>query len=152
MNFALLIIITFIILQFNESFTNFKIGKIILTQKYMISISTSTIDYPEEDDYNKKKLKDLLMDKLTYEYEQKNYDNENNILKPLYTLIWYDCEKCKKLLYDMELLQLKKIYINAKYFDKVNNLNTDFKNPLLFKDDNYISDELFEIYEEIYNN
>ena len=150
MNFALLIIITFIILQFNESFTNFKIGKIILTQKYMIS--TSTIDYPEEDDYNKKKLKDLLMDKLTYEYEQKNYDNENNILKPLYTLIWYDCEKCKKLLYDMELLQLKKIYINAKYFDKVNNLNTDFKNPLLFKDDNYISDELFEIYEEIYNN
>jgi hypothetical protein len=66
-----------------------------------------------------------------------NIDNKKD--ESLYTLIWYNCEQCKKLLADMESLNLKTLYINI-----------DINKPLLYKDDEFIAEELFDIYKEIY--
>jgi hypothetical protein len=80
-----------------------------------------------------------------------NYDYIENDDKPLYTLIWYDCEKCAKLLKDMEELNLKKIYINGGYyFYDISDSEGDFNDPLMYKDDELIGDNLFDIYTEIY--
>ena len=71
--------------------------------------------------------------------------------KPLYTLIWYDCEPCKKLLYDMENLQLKNVYINGgEYFYDIEDIDSKFNTPLLYKEEVFIGDNLFDIYAEIY--
>ena len=131
-------------------------NQLIRSNKYIHIMMDSSVCFSEEDDYNKK-IYNLLMDKLYYVYDYDNdnydYDSENIFEKPLYTLVWHDCEQCKKLLNDMELLQLKKIYLDTKYdFNDFGNLYDDLQKPLLFKDENYISDDLFEIYEEIYKN
>ena len=81
--------------------------------------------------------------------------NYNNIIKaiepPLYTLIWYDCESCKKLLQDMEKLRLKHVYINGgEYFYDIEDVDNKFNTPLLYKEDVFIGDNLFDIYAEIY--
>ena len=82
-------------------------------------------------------------------YEDSDFDNE----KPLYTLIWYDCKKCMQLLEDMDKLNLKKLYINGSYyFYDVTNIDGFFDDPVLYKDDEFIGDNLFDIYEEIYGN
>lgn len=137
-------------------------NQLIRSNKYIHIMMDSSVCF-SEDNYNKK-IYNLLMDKLYYVYDYDNdndndnydYDSENIFEKPLYTLVWYDCEQCKKLLNDMELLQLKKIYLNTKYefdeFDEFSDLNNNLQKPLLFKDENYISDDLFDIYEEIYKN
>ena len=94
--------------------------------------------FPEEDN-NKKNL---------------IYTNTNNIDdKPLYTLIWYDCDKCFELLEHMDNLNLKKLYINGSYyFYDILNESDEFNSPLLYKDDELIGDNLFDIYSEIYSN
>jgi hypothetical protein len=86
--------------------------------------------------------------------KKKLLNNYNIIIqKPLYTLIWYDCEKCKKLLDDMDKLNLKNIYINGGYyFYDITNSEGLFDDPLLYKDDDFIGDNLFDIYSEIYKN
>jgi len=81
--------------------------------------------------------------------------NYKNIIKeiepPLYTLIWYDCESCKKLLQDMEDLRLKNVYINGgEYFYDIEDVDSKFNTPLLYKEDVFIGDNLFDIYQEIY--
>lgn len=77
--------------------------------------------------------------------------NNNEIESPLYTLIWYDCESCKKLLQDMEKLYIKHIYINGgEYFYENHEIDTFFNTPLLYKDEIFIGDNLFDIYSEIY--
>lgn len=99
------------------------------------------IRYSEDEDANNKKK-----NKLFYEYLPLN---ENNL--PLYTLIWYDCEPCRKLLYEMEKLQLKNVYINGgSYFYDIDDIDSKFNTPLMYKDDVYIGDNLFDIYAEIY--
>jgi hypothetical protein len=87
--------------------------------------------YSEDED--DKKIQYLLYDKMEFV----NINNKDD--KSLYILIWYNCEQCKKLLEDMESLNLKTLYINIE-------LNM----PLLYKDDEFIADELFDIYREIY--
>ena len=70
---------------------------------------------------------------------------------PLYTLIWYDCDSCKKLLHDMENLRLKNVYINGgEYFYENYDIEYNFNTPLLYKEDIFIGDNLFDIYAEIY--
>jgi len=105
--------------------------------------------------------KPLFMYKTIYPDPERNsnpkkklLNNYNIILeKPLYTLIWYDCEKCKKLLDDMDKLNLKNIYINGGYyFYDITNTEGLFDDPLLYKDDDLIGDNLFDIYNEIYKN
>jgi hypothetical protein len=70
---------------------------------------------------------------------------------PLYTLIWYDCKSCKKLLRDMEELRLKHVYVNGgEYFYDIEDIDSKFNTPLLYKEEVFIGDNLFDIYAEIY--
>ena len=81
----------------------------------------------------------------------KKYNIINAIEPPLYTLIWYDCDSCKKLLQDMENLRLKNVYINGgEYFYDIEDVDNKFNTPLLYKEDVFIGDNLFDIYAEIY--
>lgn len=84
---------------------------------------------------------------------RKNY--RSNIVyaldKPLYTLIWYDCLKCKELITEMEKLNLKYMYIDGNiYFNDRISITNEFINPLLYKEEVLVGDNLFDIYEEIY--
>ena len=87
--------------------------------------------------------------------EDDNIPKKYNIIKeiepPLYTLIWYDCESCKKLLQDMEDLRLKNVYINGgEYFYDIEDADSKFNTPLMYKEDVFIGDNLFDIYAELY--
>ena len=80
-----------------------------------------------------------------------NYINRDLVEPPLYTLIWYDCESCKKLLNDMENLRLKNVYINGgEYFYDIEDADSKFNTPLMYKEEVFIGDNLFDIYAEIY--
>lgn len=94
--------------------------------------------FPEDSEPNK--------NKLYYGHLPLMADNQ-----PLYTLIWYDCEPCRKLLQDMENLQLKNVYINGgSYFYDIEDADSKFNTPLMYKEEVFIGDNLFDIYAEIY--
>ena len=98
-------------------------------------------DYRSSEDEDDRKK-----NKLFYEHLPENGDN-----RALYTLIWYDCEHCRKLLYEMEKLQLKNVYINGgSYFYDIEDVDSKFNTPLMYKEDIFIGDNLFDIYAEIY--
>ena len=101
-------------------------------------------------------LVNLKKNKIKYNlvktcYPDDENDNNNNKIinnfmlnnKLFYKLIWYDCENCEELLENMQKLNLKKIYINEE-------LNNYLINPLLYRDDKLIANNLFNIYKEIY--
>lgn len=122
-------------------FKKYKINKkYIVNNKINNMVKTSfPEEYNDETNKNKKIIKELLLNKL--EIENQEYHN-----KPLYTVIWYDCDQCRILLEDMEKLNLKKIYLN---YDTT--VDSEFTKPLLYKDDEFIGDNLFDIYKEIYS-
>ena len=92
--------------------------------------------FPEENNMSKRnKIENVV------------YDME----KPFYTLIWYDCPKCRDLVFEFEKLHLKYVYINGNiYFNDIMKKTNEFNNPLLYKEEELIGDNLFDIYEEIY--
>jgi len=97
--------------------------------------------FPEDEDSKPKKN-----NKLHYTYIPLNEDN-----KPLYTLIWYDCKPCQELLENMEMLQLRNVYINdGEYLYDIDDVDSKFNTPLLYKEEVFIGDNLFDIYAEIY--
>ena len=132
---------------------------LILTLGYMYSFKVANLKkYQNSYSFqNKIKMKTCF-------YEDEHEKNINKILvysdsdsdsdsfdKPLYTLIWYDCNKCRELLKNMEKLQLKHIYINGiSYFAEIPSSNEVFLEPMLYKDDVLIGETLFDIYSEIY--
>ena len=82
-----------------------------------------------------------------------NFNNNfnNDILfnsNILYTLIWYDCCDCNKLLLDTKETGKEILYINGSYyfFDE----NDETNNPLFYKNDDLIATDLFSIYEELF--
>lgn len=75
--------------------------------------------------------------------------NEEMDLNGLYTLIWHDCVECEVLLQDMENLDLPFVYVDGGplFYDM------DIDNePLLYKNDDLIGTNLFDIYSELYKN
>jgi hypothetical protein len=68
----------------------------------------------------------------------------------LYTLIWYDCEDCRKLLEDVKNARKKILYIDGTYYfyDENDETNT----PIFYKDDKLIATDIFSIYEELFYN
>jgi hypothetical protein len=98
--------------------------------------------YPDDDNENKKKklIKKMIGDELYFANFETIYKNE-------YTLIWYNCNECRQLLDVMDKLKLSNIYINGESF-----FNIDYFEPLLFKNDEFVSDNLDGIYKEIYFN
>ena len=105
-------------------------------------MKTCFVEDDDEEFKLKNTIKDILIENIPMFY------GEN----PLYTLIWYDCKDCQELLETMETLHVKHIYINGGYyFYDIENGDKESLKPLLYKEDEFISDELFDIYEEIYS-
>ena len=100
----------------------------------------------DEEDNCKNKIENYIIDSIIVENE--NIFEKN---KPLYTLIWYDCVNCKKLLDDMDKLHLKKIYVNEGLFYDITDLNKKYVKPLLYRNSDFIGDTLFDIYTAIYS-
>jgi len=67
-----------------------------------------------------------------------------------YTLIWFNCEDCIKLLSDIKNDGKKILYIDGSYyfFDENDETNT----PLFYKNDELIATDIFSIYEELFYN
>lgn len=118
---------------------------------------TSTRFYDDARDDNNKRKKNYNY----YEFDS-NFNNhirkeETNLLnnekldnnETLYTLIWFDCENCKKLINDLKNEGKKILYINGGhyFFDENDETNNT---PLFYKNDDLIATDLFSIYEELF--
>ena len=130
-----------------------KFRKILFTKR-KLNIIFSSIFY-DDDDAN-------LFKKKKHNYESylnlnNNIMEEQNILKKdecvynndiLYTLIWFDCDDCKKLLNYANKECKNILYINGSYyfFDENDENNT----PLFYKNDELIATDIFSIYEELF--
>ena len=69
--------------------------------------------------------------------------------KPLYILVWYNCQSCKDLISELEKLNIKYMYINSGiYFEDIE--DSVFEDPLFYKEETLIAENLYDIYEEIY--
>ena len=117
---------------------------------------TSTRFYEDANDKNKRKK--------NYNYYEFDSNFNNHIRKEqtgllnnakldnnetLYTLIWFDCENCKKLIDDLKNEGKKVLYINGGhyFFDETDETNNT---PLFYKNDDLIATDLFTIYEELF--
>jgi hypothetical protein len=117
---------------------------------------TSTHFYDNTDDDER----DRRNNKYNYEYgfNFNNHNQEDQIImpnndppdgnEPLYTLIWFDCDDCKKLLTCLKNERKQILYINGGYyfFDE----NDETSTPLFYKNDDLIATDLFSIYEELF--
>jgi hypothetical protein len=130
------------ILGFSFSFQLKVKGKGIRIKK-MTFLKNRKTCFPDDDEEINKYSK-VMMNNIQIDSD---YYSVLDFEKPLYTLIWYDCDKCRKLLANIKSLDLKHIYINS---DDINDINCNFQSPLLYKDDLFIGDTLFDIYKEIY--
>jgi len=104
--------------------------------------------YPDNDPYSE------LNFNLNYDIREEpfilsNNENVDNSVT-LYTLIWFDCEDCIKLLSDVKNAHKQILYINGGYyfFDENDETNT----PIFYKNDELIATDIFSIYEELFYN
>jgi len=67
----------------------------------------------------------------------------------LYTLVWYDCKECEQLLEEVYKTGLQFIYINGTYYFYDPELSDN--KPLLYKDDEFFTDDIFDIYTELFS-
>jgi hypothetical protein len=66
--------------------------------------------------------------------------------KSLYTIVWYDCPQCRILLDDMNRRHVKYLFIE-------NGLSSEMypnENPLIFRDSYFVSDNIPELYQDLY--
>jgi hypothetical protein len=116
-------------------------------------------DYFEENEKRRKKMGYYYNYNYDYNYEY-DYDNsiENKYItknvydfdedETLYTLIWFDCEDCRRLLNDVKNARKKILYIDGSYyfFDEKDTTNT----PIFYKNDELFATDIFSIYEELF--
>jgi hypothetical protein len=104
--------------------------------------------YPDNDPYSE------LNFNLNYDIREEPFipsNNENvDNSETLYTLIWFECADCIKLLSDIKKDNKKILYIDGGYyfFDENDETNT----PIFYKNDELIATDIFSIYEELFYN
>jgi hypothetical protein len=120
--------------------------------KTKLNIRLTSAAFYDEDENDK------LKKKYSYNYDYSDFDSNNHIQEQqfippndeetIYTLIWFDCEDCRKILSDLKNDNKKIIYIDGTYyfFDENDETNT----PLFYKNDELIATDLFSIYEELF--
>ena len=126
-----------------NSFTQFHRFSMKINSKTKLNIGLTNSCFDDDEDWNNKQKNTIY--NLDY-----GYDYDSNFNKPLYTLVWYECEDCKQLLSDVKRENKKILYIDGSYyfFDKNDETNT----PLFYKNDELITTDLFSIYEELFYN
>lgn len=169
----LLIVIIISCKMFSEGFTKLNMR---LLNKHLFPFSKTTLNvrltsrtcYDNGEDERRKKnmhhnyeyyfnsegIPDSGVDFNNQIREQLEKDNENTTIidncEKLYTLIWFNCEDCIKLLADVKNDSNKILYIDGThyFFDE----NDGTNEPLFYKDDQLIATTLFGIYEELFYN
>lgn len=103
--------------------------------------------YSDSDYYSDFNLNNRIREGELYNDKIDNDKLDNDIL---YTLVWFDCEDCRKLLIDVKNDNKKILYINGGYyfFDENDETNT----PIFYKNDELIATDVFSIYEELFFN
>lgn len=142
-NITILYILSLYLLSFGLSFRTYFHKRYVSSNSFM-KMKTC---FSKDDDEDINKYTEMLMGnaEIVSDYSISDYD------KPLYTLIWYDCNKCRELLKNIKMLDLKHVYINGGYyFYDTNDVNSDLQSPIMYKDELFIADTLFDIYKEIY--
>ena len=114
---------------------------------------TSTSFYDENNKRKKKYIYNYESDSNFNNHRKEEIIPQNNKKldnDTLYTLIWFNCEDCKKLLRDVKNERKKILYIDGSYyfFDENDETNT----PLFYKNDDLIATDIFSIYEELFYN
>lgn len=142
-------VVQLIVFIFLLNSMNFSLGFIRKIQIPYTKVLKMETCFPEDEDNLRKTVHDLMLENWVINEDSFTYEANN----PIYTLLWYDCEECRDLLENMGKLQLSTNYMNGEThlydFTKVD--FTEIK-PLLFKDSEFIGDNLYDIYEEIYKN
>jgi hypothetical protein len=126
-----------------------------INSKTKLNIGLTNSCFDDDEDWNNKQKNTIYNLDYGYDYDS-NFNNPiqklNNKLnnKPLYTLVWYECEDCKQLLRDVKRENKKILYIDGSYyfFDE----NDETNSPLFYKNDELITTDLFGIYEELFYN
>jgi len=134
----------------------FLLNPIIKSKKivsFSLCVKTCFADDDKNENEDKNKNKQIKYDEEISKINFTNidYHNEIDIIhSPFYTLVWYDCEECKELLERISKENKKLIYINGGYYfyDIYNKENRG--DPLLYKNDDFVADDLFEIYAELF--
>ena len=112
-------------------------------------------DYFEENEKRRKKMGYYYNYNYEYDYDnsiENEYITKNvydfNETETLYTLIWFDCEECRRLLNDVKNARKKILYIDGSYyfFDETDTANT----PIFYKNDELFATDIFSIYEELF--
>jgi hypothetical protein len=117
----LIFIFLFTFIKYKNAFLIFN-KKIEQKQKYFLMKTC----FPEEDPPKKKYL---------------DKDIQTKIQTKIYTIFWHDCHESKILFED-----IKKININYEYYFKY-----DLDKPFFYKNDDYIGNDIFDFYNEIYS-
>ena len=156
----LLIVIIISCTSFIKGFTKLNPRLIPFSKTKLNARITSTTFY-EDENGNDKRRKKTNRNYNYYSDRPSDSDfNFNNLIRPnnrnvdneelLYTLIWFDCEDCRKLLNDVKNTGKKILYIDGTYyfFDENDETNT----PIFYKNDELIATDIFSIYEELFYN
>ena len=131
-----------IIIYFTEGFARVLNTRMIPFSKTKLNARLTSATCYDEDENDKLRKK--------YSYNQEHQFILPNNEETMYTLIWFDCEDCRKILSDIKNDNKKIIYIDGSYyfFDENDETNT----PLFYKDDELIATDVFSIYEELFYN
>ena len=130
------------------------INPIIKSKKIVsFSLCVKTCFADDHDSQNEDKNKQIRYDEEMSKINFTNIDYHHDIdiiSSSFYTLVWYDCAECKELLERISKENKKLIYINGGYYfyDIYNKENKG--DPLLYKNDDFIADNIFEIYAELF--
>ena len=114
---------------------------------------TSTSFYDENNKRKKKYIYNYESDSNFNNHREEEIIPQNNKKldnDTLYTLIWFNCEDCKKLLRDVKNERKKILYIDGSYYFFDENYETN--TPLFYKNDDLIATDIFSIYEELFYN
>lgn len=99
--------------------------------------------YFEKNNFNYKKMYCNLDEYIEFE-------KQPHIYNPKYTIIWHDCVSCRKLLSDLNKLLVNWEFIDNGYIEEEKeNFCKTITQPLLFRENNYIGRDVFQLYLEL---
>lgn len=115
--------------------------------------SQTKVDFYENPRRKKQNKKLNIVEFETYLSGLHNNDEytptvNNTNDQTLYTLVWYDCKECEQLLEEVYKTGLQFIYIDGTYYFYDPELSDN--KPLLYKDDEFFTDDIFDIYTELF--
>ena len=118
-------------------------------KRYTKPLNLKTLAFPEERDEKKKKDENNILHK-----NEIIYNSIYDLHRPIYRIVWYDCLQCKELLDTMNKMNKEYNYINIENYFFCTEINYKFnkKNikPFFYRDDQFLGNDLIDIYSDIF--